>query len=64
MSKIKKVAIIGTGVIGVGWIIRLLAHDIKVFAYDKNLIQKNNLIREIKRALPFVKKLFDKKKST
>ena len=62
MSKIKKVAIIGTGVIGVGWIIRLLAHDIKVFAYDKNLIQKNNLIREIKRALPFVKKLFDKKK--
>ena len=62
MSKIKKVAVIGTGVIGVGWTIRLLAHNIKVLAYDKNLIQKNSLIQEIKRALPFVKKLFNKKK--
>ena len=41
MSKIKKVAVIGTGVIGVGWTIRLLAHNIKVLAYDKNLIQRN-----------------------
>ncbi len=62
MSRIKKVAVIGTGVIGTGWIIRLLAHNIKVSAYDKNLTQKNNLILEIKRALPFVKKLFNKKK--
>ena len=62
MSKIKKVAVIGTGVIGVGWIIRLLAHNIKVLAYDKNLIQRNNLIQEIKRAIPYVKKLFNKKK--
>ncbi len=62
MLKIKKVAVIGTGVIGVGWIIRLLAHDLKVFAYDKNLNQKNVLINEIKRAIPFVKKLFNKKK--
>ena len=61
MSKIKKVAVIGTGVIGVGWTIRLLAHNIKVLAYDKNLIQRNNLIQEIKRAVPFVKKLFNKK---
>ena len=44
MSRIKKVAVIGTGVIGVGWTIRLLAHNIKVLAYDKNLIQRNNLI--------------------
>ena len=62
MSRIKKVAVIGTGVIGTGWIIRLLAHNIKVSAYDKNLTQKDNLILEIKRALPFVKKLFNKKK--
>ena len=62
MSRIKKVAVIGTGVIGVGWTIRLLAHNIKVLAYDKNLIQRNNLIQEIKRAIPFVKKLFNKKK--
>ena len=40
MSRIKKVAVIGTGVIGTGWIIRLLAHNIKVSAYDKNLTQK------------------------
>ena len=62
MSRIKKVAVIGTGVIGIGWIIRLLAHNIKVSAYDKNLIKKNYLTLEIKRALPFVKKLFNKKK--
>ena len=62
MSRIKKVAVIGTGVIGTGWIIRLLAHNIKVSAYDKNLTQKDNLILGIKRALPFVKKLFNKKK--
>ena len=62
MSRIKKVAVIGTGVIGTGWIIRLLAHNIKVSAYDKNLIKKNYLTLEIKRALPFVKKLFNKKK--
>ena len=61
MPKITKVAVIGTGVIGIGWIIRLLAHDIKVFAFDKKLNQKNNLINEIKRASPFVKKLFYKK---
>ena len=61
MPKITKVAVIGTGVIGIGWIIRLLAHDIKVFAIDKKLNQKNNLINEIKRASPFVKKLFNKK---
>ena len=61
MPKITKVAVIGTGVIGIGWIIRLLAHDIKVFTFDKKLNQKNNLINEIKRASPFVKKLFNKK---
>ena len=62
MSKIKKVAIIGTGVIGVGWIIRCLAHDKIVFAFDKDLKLKKNLIQEIKRAWPYVSKLFNKKK--
>ena len=33
---IKKIAVIGTGVIGSGWIIRFLAHDKEVIAYDKN----------------------------
>ena len=62
MSSIKKVAIIGTGVIGTGWIIRCLAHDKIVYAFDKDLKLKKNLISEIKRTWPYVKKLFNKKK--
>ena len=33
-SNIAKVAVIGTGVIGAGWVIRLIAHNKKVFAFD------------------------------
>ena len=62
MSNIKKVAVIGTGVIGTGWIIRCLAHNKIVYAFDKDLKLKKNLISEIKRAWPYVKKLFKKKK--
>ncbi len=63
MLNIKKVAVVGTGVIGIGWIIRFLAHNKIVYAFDKNLKQKKILIKEIKRALPYVKKLFNKKKN-
>jgi len=59
---IKKIAVIGTGVIGVGWIVRFLAHNIKVIAYDKNLKLKKKIIKEIKNSLPHIKKLFNKKK--
>ena len=59
---IKKVSIIGTGVIGTGWIIRCLAHNKKVIAFDKDIKLKKRLIIEIKRAWPFIKKLFNKKK--
>ena len=59
---IKKVSIIGTGVIGAGWIIRCLAHNKKVIAFDKDIKLKKKLIVEIKRAWPFVKKLFNKNK--
>ena len=62
MSILNNVAVIGTGVIGTGWIIRCLAHGKKVRAYDVNLKYKNNLIKEIKRTWPFVKKMFSKKK--
>jgi len=62
MSNIKNVAVIGTGVIGVGWIIRCLAHNKIVYAFDKDLRLKKNLISEIKRTWPYVKKLFNKKK--
>ena len=62
MSKINKVAVIGTGVIGAGWIIRCLAHHKTVYAFDKDIKLKKNLISEIKRTWPYVKKLFNKKK--
>ena len=61
MNKIKKIAIIGTGVIGAGWIIRCLAHDKIVYAFDKDLKLKKNLVSEIKRTWPYVKKLYNKK---
>jgi carnitine 3-dehydrogenase len=61
MSHIKKIAVIGTGVIGAGWIIRCLAHNKIVHAYDKDIKLKENLITEIKRTWPYVKKLFNKK---
>jgi len=61
MSQIKKVAVIGTGVIGAGWIIRFLAHNKIVHAYDKDIKLKKSLINEIKKTWPSVKKLFNKK---
>ena len=59
---IKKIAVIGAGVIGSGWVVRLLAHNQKVIVYDKDSKLKKKVITEIKRASPFVKKLFKKKK--
>ena len=61
-SNITKVAVIGTGVIGAGWIIRSIAHNKKVFAFDKGIKLKKKLIKEIKQTWPYVKKLFNKKK--
>ena len=61
MSSLKKVAVIGTGVIGTGWIIRFLAHNKIVYAYDKDINLKKKLIIEIKRAWPYTKKLFNKR---
>ena len=62
MSNINKVAVIGTGVIGAGWIIRCLAHNKIVHAFDKDIKLKKNLVSEIKKTWPQVKKLFKKKK--
>jgi len=61
-SDITKDAVIGTGVIGAGWIIRALAHYKKVTAFDKDIKLEKKLIKEIKRTWPYVKKLFNKKK--
>ena len=59
---IKKIAVIGAGVIGSGWVVRFLAYNKKVIVYDQNPKLKKKVISEIKRAWPFVKKLFNKKK--
>ena len=40
MKNIKNISVIGTGVIGTGWILRFLACNKKVTAFDKN---KNRL---------------------
>ena len=61
-NSFNKVAVIGTGVIGAGWIIRCLAHNKKVVAFDKDLKLKKRLVAEIKRTWPYVKKLFNKNK--
>ena len=59
---INKIAVIGTGVIGSGWIVRFLAHNKKVIAFDKDIRLKKKIIKEIKQTWPYVKKLFNKKK--
>ena len=59
---LKKVAVIGTGVIGTGWIIRFLAHNKVVYAFDKDFDLYKKSIKEIKRTWPHVKKFFGKKK--
>ena len=61
MSKIKTVGIVGTGVIGTGWIIRNLAHNKIVHAYDQNKNLKSYVLKEIRRTSKSVKKLFGKK---
>ncbi len=36
-SNITKIVVMGTGVIGAGWVIRSIAHNKKVFAFDKDI---------------------------
>ncbi len=61
MSRIKTVGIVGTGVIGTGWIIRNLAHNKIVHAYDQNKNLKSYVLKEIRRTSKSIKKLFGKK---
>ena len=56
----KNIAVIGTGVIGTGWIIRFLYNNKKVFIYDPNLNQKKFLLSEIKRTSKILKKFYKK----
>ena len=57
---IENIAVIGTGVIGAGWIIRFLFNQKKICVYDPQLKQKKFLESEIKRAKPILKKIYKK----
>ena len=59
---INKIAVIGAGVIGSGWVVRFLAHNKKVIVYDTDPKLRKKVLLEVKRAWPFVKKLFNKNK--
>ncbi len=59
---INKIAVIGAGVIGSGWVLRFLAHNKKVIVYDADPNLRKKILLEVKRAWPFVKKLFNKNK--
>ena len=60
-SSIDNIAVVGIGVIGTGWIIRFLYKQKKIKVYDPNLDQKKNLLKEIKRVEPTLKKIYKKK---
>ena len=60
-SSIKKIAVIGTGVIGTGWIIRFLFNKKTINIFDPNNKQKKFLLKEIKRVEPILKKYYKNK---
>jgi carnitine 3-dehydrogenase len=60
-SSIDNIAVVGIGVIGTGWIIRFLYNQKKIKVYDPNLDQKKNLLKEIKRVEPALRKIYKKK---
>ena len=57
-SSIKKIAVIGTGVIGAGWTLRFLAKNKIVFVFDPRTKQKQFLLNEIKRTRKSIKKFY------
>jgi len=60
-QSLKNIAVIGTGVIGSGWIIRFLFNEKNVFVYDSNKKQIEFLLSEIKRVKPLLLKIYKKK---
>ena len=61
MNNLKNITVIGTGVIGTGWILRFLAFNKKVTAYDPSEKQKNYLKKELRRTKSNIEKLYKKK---
>ena len=60
-QSIENIAVVGTGVIGTGWIIRFLFNKKKILVFDPQLKQKKFLINEIKRVKPILNKIYKKK---
>ena len=56
----KNIAVIGTGVIGSGWVIRFLYNKKKIFVFDPDKKQEKFLLSEIKRTEKIVKKFYKK----
>ena len=57
-SSINKIAIIGTGVIGAGWTLRLLAKKKEIYVFEPSIKQKKFLLDEIKRTTKSLKNFY------
>ena len=57
-SSINKIAVVGTGVIGTGWIIRFLFNKKQIKIFDPSEKQKKFLLDELKRTAPLLKKFY------
>ena len=57
-SSINKIAVVGTGVIGTGWIIRFLFNKKKIKIFDPSEKQKKFLLDELKRTAPLLEKFY------
>ena len=61
-TSIKKIAVIGTGIIGTGWTLLFLAYNKEVYVFDPNLKQKEFLKNEFNRTRVSLKKFHKSKK--
>ncbi|MBD1147727.1 L-carnitine dehydrogenase [Pelagibacterales bacterium SAG-MED31] len=57
-SSINKIAVVGTGVIGTGWILRFLFNKKHIKIFDPSDKQKKFLLDELKRTSPLLKKYY------
>ena len=61
-TTIKKIAIIGAGVIGTGWTLRFLVHSKEIYVYDPSISQTKFLKKEYDRTKLILKKFYKSKK--
>ena len=57
-SSINKIAVVGTGVIGTGWVLRFLFNKKHIKIFDPSDKQKKFLLDELKRTAPLLKKFY------